>query len=338
MKQLKTFVTAAAISITMGFFISNTAHAECGDITISEMNWASAQLMANVDKIILQEGYGCNAEIIPGDTMPTFTSMNEKGRPDVAPELWVNAVRQPLKKAIDSGRLQVVNKAPISGLGEGWWVTPKFLKDNPTLNSVEKVLEHPNLFPYAEDSSKGAFMGCPAGWGCQLANANLFRAFNMDKKGWVLVDPGSAAGLDGSIAKAANRGENWFGYYWNPTAIVGKYNLAMLPFETKFAGSENWDGCIVKPEQECASPKPSSWTESAVRTVITTEFKKRGSVAAEYLAKRKYPGNIMNSMLVFMTDNQANGADAAIEFLTRHEVLWTKWVSQDAAKKIKAAL
>ena len=48
----------------------------------------------------------------------------------------------------------------------------------------------------------------------------------------------SAAGLDGSIAKAANRGENWFGYYWNPTAIVGKYNLAMLPFETKFAGSE----------------------------------------------------------------------------------------------------
>ena len=46
----------------------------------------------------------------------------------------------------------------------------------------------------------------------------------------------------------------------------------------------------------------------------------------------------MNSMLVFMTDNQANGADAAIEFLTRHEGVWTKWVSQGAAKKIKAAL
>ena len=72
----------------MGFFISNTSHAECGDITISEMNWASAQLMANVDKIILQEGYGCNAEIIPGDTCLPLLLLNEKGRPDVAPELW----------------------------------------------------------------------------------------------------------------------------------------------------------------------------------------------------------------------------------------------------------
>ena len=31
----------------------------------------------------------------------------------------------------------------------------------------------------------------------------------MEKKGWVLVDPGSAAGLDGSMAKAVERGENW---------------------------------------------------------------------------------------------------------------------------------
>ena len=39
----------------------------------------------------------------------------------------------------------------------------------------------------------------------------------MEKKGWVLVDPGSAAGLDGSMTKAVERGENWFGYYWSPT-------------------------------------------------------------------------------------------------------------------------
>ena len=46
----------------------------------------------------------------------------------------------------------------------------------------------------------------------------------MEKKGWVLIDPGSAAGLDGSIAKAAESGDAWLGYYWNPTSIVGKYN------------------------------------------------------------------------------------------------------------------
>jgi len=333
-KTAAIFLAAATTSL----WIAGNANAACDKITISEMNWASAQLMANVDKIILQKGYGCKTEIVPGDTMPTFTSMSEKGRPDIAPELWINAVREPLKKAIDGGRLQAINKAPITGLGEGWWVTPSFLKKHPTLNTVEKVLARPDLFPYAEDRTKGAFIGCPAGWGCQLANANLYRAFEMKKKGWVLVNPGSGAGLKGSIAKAANRGENWFGYYWNPTAIVGKYNLIMLPFETKWAGTKNWDGCIAKPEQECAAPKPSSWTKSEVRTVITTKFSKRGGVAAQYLAKRIFPGDVMNRMLVFMNNKKANGADTAVEFLTRHTDVWTKWVTKAAAMKIKASL
>ena len=46
----------------------------------------------------------------------------------------------------------------------------------------------------------------------------------------------------------------------------------------------------------------------------------------------------MNGMLVFMTENQAGGEDAAIEFLMQHEDLWTTWVSADAAAKIKAGL
>ena len=94
------------------------------------------------------------------------------------------------------------------------------------------------------------------------------------KKGWVLVDPGSAAGLDGSIAKAAEGDKNWFGYYWSPTSIIGKYNMQPVDFGVPFAGSENWDGCIVKSEQECANPKASAWTTSEVNTVVTDNFKK----------------------------------------------------------------
>jgi glycine betaine/proline transport system substrate-binding protein len=46
----------------------------------------------------------------------------------------------------------------------------------------------------------------------------------------------------------------------------------------------------------------------------------------------------MNGMLVWMGENQAEGADAAIEFLKTQESVWGKWVSSDAAKKIKKAL
>ena len=318
---------------------ASVANAGCGKVVMADMNWASANFMANVDKVILESAYGCEVELIPGATMPTFASMNEKGAPDVAAEQWANAVVEPLQVAVAEGRLHIANKAPITGLGEGWWVTPGTLKRHPELKTALDILDHPELFPYAEDPSKGAFVGCPAGWGCQLANANLFRAFEMEKKGWVLVDPGSAAGLDGSIAKAAEGDKNWFGYYWNPTAIIGKYNMQPMDFGVPFAGSENWDGCIVKPEQECADPKPSAWTHSEVNTIVTDNFKNNaGSEVMDYLANRTFPGPVMNGMLVWMGDNQAEGSDAAIEFLKQHEDVWSEWVPSSAAKKIKAAL
>ena len=338
--KIKNIIISALVVLGFTSF-SGIANAKCGKLVIAEQNWASAELMANVDKIILEEGYGCEVELVPGATMPTFTSMNDKGSPDMNPEQWANAVYTPLKKAVSEKRLIIANGAPITGLGEGWWLNPAALKKHPKLKGMTavQILEHPELFPDKEDPSKGAFMGCPAGWGCQLANANLFRAFEMEKKGWKLIDPGSAAGLDGSIAKAADSGEPWFGYYWNPTSMVGKYNLQPVDFGVPFAGRDNWDNCVTLAEQDCANPKPTAWTKSEVNSIVTANFAKTGGKEAlSYVEKRVFPGEVMNGMLVYMADNQAKGSDAAIEFLIKHEDIWTKWVSSSAAKKIKKSL
>lgn len=332
------FSALAALGLGISAFATAASAQECGSLTMAEMNWASAELMANVDKIILEAGYGCEVDLIPGGTETIFASMNERGEPDVAPELWANAVRVQLDAAVAEGRMHVLNQGPITGLGEGWWVDPTFAAEHPELDTVEKLLSHPEYFPYAEDESKGAFMGCPAGWGCQLVNANLFRAFGMEDKGWVLVDPGSAAGLDGSIAKAVDRGEPWFGYYWSPTSVIGKYKLQFLPFETAYAGDENWNNCIALAEQDCADPQPSAWTKSEVFSVVTDNFMTVGGPAASYITARVYPGDEMNAMLVYMNENQASGEDAAWYFLENHEDIWTQWVSPEVAEKVKSEL
>jgi glycine betaine/proline transport system substrate-binding protein len=263
--------------------------------------------------------------------------MDTKGEPDLAPELWINSIRDPLEKAFSEKRLHSVNGAPITGLGEGWWVPQYFLDANPDIKTIQDVIKRPDLFPDKEDASKGAFVTCPAGWACQLVNANLFKAFEMESKGWKLVNPGSGAGLDGSIAKAFERKENWFGYYWSPTSTVGKYPMVKLDFGVPYAGDEHWNSCMGK--DDCKDPKPTSWTVSEVHSVTSDSFKNTSNEeVAKYLQDRIYPGSVMNEMLVYMTDNQATGADAAIEFLRKKSDLWTKWVSADAAEKIKAAV
>ncbi|HIG37144.1 MAG TPA: ABC transporter substrate-binding protein [Oceanospirillaceae bacterium] len=317
--------------------MSQGAVAACGDVTIAEMNWASAEFMANVDKIILEEGYGCNVELIPGATMTTFASMNTKGVPDVAPELWTNSLTAPLSAALAEGTLHKLNGMPIIGAGEGWFAPGFTLENNPEIKTVVDLIEHPELFPHHEDPSKGAFYGCPAGWGCQLTNNNLFRAFDMEAKGWLLVDPGSAAGLDGAIAKAADRGNNWLGYYWSPTALAGKYGLVKLDWGVPFGDKDHWDNCLT--QAECADPQPSSWNFSEVNTIVTDSFMENNDPkAAAYFGKRVFPSDAMGAMLVYMGDNQASGGDAAIEFMLEYEDVWTEWVGVQAANLIKKSL
>ena len=78
---MKKLLISAAIVAGAAFGISGQAQAACGEFQMSDMNWPSATLMANVDKIILEEGYGCKIELIPGATTATFATMNEKGEP-----------------------------------------------------------------------------------------------------------------------------------------------------------------------------------------------------------------------------------------------------------------
>ena len=57
-----------------------------------------------------------------------------------------------------------------------------------------------------------------------------------------------------------------------------------------------------------------------------------------YFKKRTYPGDVMNGMLVYMAEQQADGADAAFEFLVRYPELLSKWVPKSTADKIRKGI
>ena len=111
----------------------------------------------------------------------------------------------------------------------------------------------------------------------------------MEKKGWVLVDPGSQAGLDASMAKAAQRDENWLGYYWSPTAPVGKYSMQLMDFGVPFAGAENWDGCIAVGPEKCEIQSHQHGQESVVQTIVTTEIKNKPDVMKYFTRNAYFP-------------------------------------------------
>ena len=301
-------------------------------ITVADMTWLSASVIANVTVKILNDGLGCDAELVPGDTVPTGTSMLSKGLPHVAPEFWVSTARSVWEQALEKGSMYKAGDVFSSGGNEGWWIPDYTAAANPGLKSVNDLKDYSQLFRETGTGDKGRFYGCPPGWGCEIITNNLFKALDLGNHGYELFSPGSGANLKAAIARKVTRKEPIAVYYWGPTAVLGKYNLVRLDMpeyeSDKFT-------CLTDPN--CANPQVTGWSVGEVAVAVVSDISK-STGASQFLQKMQFPNSVVNQFLAWGDDNSASSEEVAEYFLQNHEDVWTGWVSADVAAKVKASL
>lgn len=325
---MKLIASATLLATTVSFQVSAS---ECGEVTIADMNWNSASLMAHIDQFILNNGFGCHAELIPGDSVPTGTSMIEKGKPDIAPELWTNSVKDSLDQGVKEKRLRYAGKSLTDGGEEGFWVPLYLVNQYPEMKTIQGVIKHAELFKHPEDDSKSAFYGCPAGWTCQITAGHLFNALELDKSNFEMIDPGSGAALAGSIAKAYSREQAWFGYYWSPTPVLGQHEMVKVDFGSGIDLDE-YVNCTA--QAECESPKVTMYPPSPVYTITTESFATRAPEAYTYFTKRGFTNKVMSQLLAWMEENQADAEEAMYYFFKQYPNIWKTWLSEEVANKV----
>jgi glycine betaine/proline transport system substrate-binding protein len=320
-------------TLSAGALLScGAAKAACGDVVLAEFSWQSNQAMTYVDQFILSNGYGCKASVVAGDTVPTITSMAEKEQPDVASEATPSLLGDSVANALKEGKITILGQAITDGAMSGWFIPQYFADAHPDIKTVEDAMKHPELFPSPEDPTKGAIIQGPQGWGDTVVTAQLFKALNNPK--FVLVPTGSAAALDGVISKAYEQKQGFIAQYWAPTSLLVKYPMKRLEMAHD---AVEWKRCTTV--QDCPDPKPNYWTSNEMVTLVTGAFLKRDDVAVarSYLKGRGWTQAQVGKVMLWMTDNQATGADGAKWFLKHTPEVWTKWVPADVAKKVKAA-
>ena len=69
----------------------SAAYADCGEVTITEMNWASSAVVTAVAAFLMEQGYGCEVQKVPSSTVTAITSVTETGEPDILTEVWANS-------------------------------------------------------------------------------------------------------------------------------------------------------------------------------------------------------------------------------------------------------
>jgi glycine betaine/proline transport system substrate-binding protein len=308
-----------------GLALPTAALADCGRVSVAEMNWASGQIITRITEFLMTQGYGCEVTVVPSATTTAITSLAENNEPDVVPELWVNSAPAYFRLEAEG---QLVKAADVfaEGGSENWWVPDYLVEAHPELATIEGILANPELVG-------GRFHNCPDGWGCRIANDNLITAFDFAGNGMEVFNHGSGDTLPASMAAAYENREPWFGYYWGPTAVLGRYNMVAVDM-----GPHVPEIHECNQTQDCGTPGISSYPAAPVLTVVTTDFAERKPEVFELVSNISFGTQELSNLLAWQADNSASAEEAAVHFLTTSQDTWRGWINDAAAERLSAIL
>jgi glycine betaine/proline transport system substrate-binding protein len=321
-----------ALLVLLGVLLIVVSVAGCGDkyskdpIVFADLGWDSALVHNQIAAFILENGYGYPASVFtPGETIPLFAGL-ERGDIDVNMECWVQNQQEAYDKAIAAGTIVDLG----DNFWDNWqgWLVPTYMVEDgdiPEGITVDQMPMYWELFKDPEDSSKGRFYSCIAGWECEIINQEKMATYGLDDIYNVFL-PGSGAALLASMVSAYEKHEPWFGYYWAPTPALGKYDMTVI--EEPPYSDEAWSNGY-----DCAYPAVH------VNILVNAEFKDGADPAIiDFLTKYSTTTAQNNDFLAYILDNDASYEEAAVYFLQNYEDVWTTWVSDDVANKVKDAL
>jgi glycine betaine/proline transport system substrate-binding protein len=273
----------------------------------------------------MEQGYGCTVQKVPSSTVPALTSLAETGEPDILTEVWANSTPsyQPL---VDAGKLVEVADVLSDGGVEAWWIPAYLAESNPELTTWEGIMANPAAVG-------GKFHDCPSGWACDIINNNNLKAAKIEGSGLERFQHGSGETLQTSIASAYSEKAPWFGYYWAPTAVLGKYPMVQVKVP-----EYNAEGHACNGDVDCTAPVFSAYPASKVATAVSSAFAAENPDLVELLSNVSFTNAQMGEVLSWRLDNNASYDEAAVYFLTSYPAIWADWLNADAKAKLAAII
>ncbi|WP_170828247.1 glycine betaine ABC transporter substrate-binding protein [Asticcacaulis taihuensis] len=321
-----------------GFSVPALAKVECPvtePVRFAGVNWESGEFITAVMQEIIERGYGCATETVPGNTV-TLEQALANDDIHILAEEWVSR-SDVWKKAAAVGTVKAIGH-PFTEAREGWYVPDYMVHGSdaaaPGLNSVSQLADprYVALFRDPEQPGKGRFLNCPSGWTCEGVNSAKLKAYGLTGA-YVDFRPGTGPAMDAAITAAYAQKQPILFYYWSPSPIAGRLKLVQLkepPWSAAcWADLTSRDG---KHTQGCAAPPAD------VAYGVSTPFAERAPVITAMLAKATFPIDDLNANLVRRADGKLTARAQAVWFLKAHPDLWRQWVDTNTAERISTSL
>lgn len=315
-------------------------------IRLWDGQWQSLDINNAIAGFVLSHGYGYDVEeVVLG--APVMEQALPQGDIDSALELWrVNRAEWYEQVTGDS---TVVDVGPIIDRATQGYYVPRFVIEGdperdieplaPDLASIDDLPDYADVFADPEDPGSAAVISCPQDWECHAITEVKFAAYGL-LDDYNVKSPGSPGALDAEMAGAAERGEPILGYYWEPTALMGRYEFVRLsePEWTEECEAANeaareagTDLSEVPEEAGCG------FQQHTVNVGINAELPERAPEAADFLGRIEVGTDPLNAAGAYMEEEDADAADAALWFFDNYDH-WREWLDGEVLERVEQAL
>jgi glycine betaine/proline transport system substrate-binding protein len=304
----------AMLLIPAAVFAEGGQEADVETLVFGDLSWNSVQVHNRIASFIIENGIGgYEVEYVAADTLVTINGIIQ-GDIDVDMESWHSNFPEVYAEGVESGAIVDLGKN-MPDAPQGWWV-PRYLIEGPDalapdLRSVADLPKYADLFTDPEDPDMGIVYMGTAGWSATTVSEGIFEEFGLGDYFNQGV-PGSGAALAATMVGAYEQGEPWVGYYWAPTAVLGRLDMVRLE------GSE--------------------FDPADVNILVNESVLERAPDVVEFLRNYATSVDDNNEFLAVMEENEWDAEETAIWFLENKEEVWTAWVSDEVADRVKAAL
>lgn len=307
------------------------AQGEKPTIILSDAGWDSLRFHNDVAALIIENGYGYKTEVTTGSTPVVLTGL-KNGDIDILMEVWVDTIKEEYEEMIKNNQVEDLS-VNFGDSMQGIYVPTYVIEGDPArgispmapdLKSITDLPKYKGVFPDAEDNTKGRIYGSIPGWAVDEIITKKIENYGLDQT-FNIFRPGSDTALSTSLVQAYEKGIPWVGYYWEPTWIIGKYDMTLLeepPYDEKV-----WNESYL-----CAFPL------STVTIGVNKGLNEKAPDIVSFLKNYKTDSALTSEALAYMQDNGATSRDTAIWFLKENRDLWTRWVPADVAGKVEAAI
>ena len=327
---------AVALSVSLVVLLSACGGGSASKDSIDVINfadagWDSIRVHNSIARTIIEEGYGYDTEETNGTSAATFQAL-EQGDINVYMEVWTDNLKDIYEEALKKETILSL-ATNFDDNTQGLYVPTYVIEGDkergieaiaPDLKTVEDLAKYPEIFQDPEDKNKGRIVGAPSSWVVSEHLAEKVETYGLDET-YNYLAPGSDSAIVASLAGAYQKGEPWVGYYWSPTWVTASYDLTLLE-------DNPYDEAIWNEN------KGTEFGPSDVVVAVHKDLETQAKDVVEFLKNYETSNELTEAALDYMEETDADAEETAKWWMQEYEDIWTPWVSEEVADKVKASL